>query len=749
MKRPLALLGAAAFGAAAAAALAGPGGATVLAAVCAALGLCALFTALWGRKAKKLSSLPGRRAFLLSGWAAAALLAAACTAGGYVLRWEMAVAPALALEGETVTLRGTVLEDPEEEYHRYYYRVQVEEVALPGEEALRGGFTVRLSAYKPLLVQPYDRLEATVKLSAYSREGGLFSPFNGALAEGNVLKGSITRYDQLRLLPDPGRSLPEGLVLFRRQVGRSFSRLLPEREAGLVRAMLLGERDRLAPEDEGAFRGVGASHLLVISGLHLTILAGFLMLLVRRLPLGQTLRDLLTLAGVWGYLLLIGLPASAVRAGIMFTLLLGSRALTRSPGGANSLGAAVLVLCLARPFLGGSVGFHLSVAGTLGLLELSQPLARRMLRPLKNHPLLLILFRGPLRLLAMTFSVQLATLPVQVFVFGGMSLLTPVAGLLLSLPCALLLYFSVAGAVLGLAPFLAGAQEALVWPAGLLARGVSGLAEGLSRFPGAYLDLTDWVTLWALGVCLLLLAVGVWRRHRPRLRRLTAGAMALVLAAAFLLPPLAARDTVTLAVLGQSSSVVALRGDRAVVLSLGGYDTAAAQQLLHRHHVSRVELLCLPLRTPEARQAAGNILARCPVEALALPAGAYQGKDLTALLEDRAVLDLEEGESLSLLDGGMTLTARAAMTRLELTIAGNTVVLETGTESLGGRAGLLITGCQDTAVISSLSLLQERAIMEEHWETLPAGDYIAPEGREILVDFFSDGTTRVRGKTDA
>ncbi len=740
----MALLGAAALLAAAAGALLGPDAAGLLAAGAAVLGLCALLGVWVRHRAKeKLSSPAGRRAFALLGWGAAALFTVSGVLAVYRWQWATAVASALPLDGKTVSISGTVLDVPEEEYHRVYYRVRVERVTMADGETRETAFTARLSLVQPLVCRPFDRVRGKVTFTAYDRDGSLFSRANNALADGVAIRGYFTGGTRPQVLS--GLDNPPGKIwaLLRAQVGRGLDRRLPRREAGLIRAMLLGQRDRVTQEDEANFRGVGASHLLVISGLHLTALAGLLMLLTRLLPGSARLRDGLVLAGVWGYLLLIGLPASAVRAGIMFTLTVLSRGVTRGAGGVNALGAAVWALCLARPFLGGDVGFYLSAAGTFALVTVAEPLTGWLLRPFARRPRLKRALRFPLGVVGMTVAVQGMTLPLQIMCFGGTSLLAPLAGLVLALPCALLLVLAVLGAAAGLIPLLAGVQEGLVWAAGLLARGVEALAEGLARWPGAFLDLTSPTVLWTLGVCLVLAALALARRRSPRVRRTTAALMALVAAVSIGAAAWTRDRDVLLAVAPDSTCVAAFRGDRAVVLSLGGYNTGAARELLTRRNVSRVELLCLPVGDQDAREAAGQILERWPVEQAVLPAGSYGGRDLTRRLGAERLVFPGEGESLAVL-GDVPLRLTPELDRLELEVFGNTVVLELG-ESRGGDCSLLLTACEASRVNCSLSVLLDRGIIEDENNTLPGESCILPEDT-LWVRLHPDGTAELQGE---
>ena len=750
MRRPFALWGAAAFTALILAALLGADRVPALAWALAALGLCALLAAGAGRFSKKLSSRRGWRAFSVGAvCAAVALWTAAGCLGLFLWRWQTQVAPAQELAGQRARVRAVALDFPTQAYHRNYYLLRVSRVQVDGEDIPLPAFTARISAGVPLDCQPYDTVECTLRFSAFDASGGLYATRNARLADGVVLGGYLADYQDWTVLPN--RDLPLGKLaaLSRRRIARSFQRLLPGDEAGLIRAMLLGERDQAPDSALLDYRDIGSSHLLVISGLHMTAVAGLFLLLAGKLPLRRRGRNLLTIFGVFCYLALIGFPASATRAGIMTSLVLLAGLAGRRADGVNSLGAAVWLICLCQPFAGGDLGFALSVLGTLGVLTLSRPLADGLLWPFRRRPGLRRAMGVPANALAVTFSAQLCALPAQIAVFQGMSLLTPLAGLLLAAPCALLLYAALLAAALGLVPFLAPLAMAAAWAAGVMARLSLDIAALLARFPGFFLDFSRPGPLLAVGFSLLLAALGVaFRRERAVVSAVAAGVAALWVCWRGM-ALWAGREIVTLAALPDSSCVVAVRQGNAAVLCLGGYRTGAAERLLRRWNVRRVEALFLPLRDQDAREAAAGILSRFPVDRVVLPEGAFVGRDLPLDKAGASLQTLEEGERLELL-GAMEVAAGEDFARLTTEVYGVTAIVEAA-GSGPGACQLLFTGQGDTQIQSALCILLDRAIIEEEgpgWGDLPAGNYLLPAGNGVAFEILPDGTVRARGETD-
>jgi len=645
-------------------------------------------------------------------WAAAAIALAGAACVLYLLAWQQA-APWQGLDGEKLQVRAQVLDYPEERYHRYYYKLRVE--ALGQEEgALEavGPFTLRLSSTMPLACDPYDRVECLVTFRAFEEGGGLYSTRNARLADGFQAGAYLSQYEGIAVERDSSVSPGEMLVELRHQVGRAMDRLLPRREAGLLRAMVLGDSGGVSEEDMSRFRQLGVSHILVVSGLHMTILAGFMQFLLCRFPIRKAVRNALTALVLVLFLALSGFQPSACRGAAMYGVLLLADSTGRRADSLNSLGLAVLLVCLFAPFSGGDLGFALSVLATLGIVVLYRTvyqalvgkrlagLARRLWKPVAAS-------------LAVTAAALLGTFPVQLAVFGGLPLLTPLANLLLVFPSTLLLYASFCGAFLSLLPATAPLAAPFVWAAGWLARFLLGAAGFLAQWKGTFLPLTGEVALAVvIGLLLLLMAAGLVGQDRP-LRAVLGGCMAVLAVFGGVFQGWLTQDTVIFAAPAaeESSCVVMIQDGKAAVLSLGGYRTGAVAELLQRYRVTQVEALCLPDRGPEAREAAVQVLEEYGAKQLVLPGDAYVGRDLELALGDALPVFLEGGDSVSLWEG-VSAQVLPQWEGLLLSVYGVEVLVEWGPAQSQG-CGLLFTNQPQTRVNAPLSVWQTDGIIEK------------------------------------
>lgn len=665
----------------------------------------------------------------------------------YLLAWQQA-APWQGLDGEKLQVRAQVLDYPEERYHRYYYKLRVEALGQEGALEAVGPFTLRLSSTMPLACDPYDRVECLVTFRAFEEGGGLYSTRNARLADGFQAGAYLSQYGGIAVEGDSSVSPGEMLVQLRHQVGRAMDRLLPRREAGLLRAMVLGDSGGVSEEDMSRFRQLGVSHILVVSGLHMTILAGFMQFLLCRFPIRKAVRNALTALVLVLFLALSGFQPSACRGAAMYGVLLLADSTGRRADSLNSLGLAVLLVCLFAPFSGGDLGFALSVLATLGIVVLYRPvyqalvgkrlagLARRLWKPVAAS-------------LAVTAAALLGTFPVQLAVFGGLPLLTPLANLLLVFPSTLLLYASFCGAFLSLLPATAPLAAPFVWAAGWLARFLLGAAGFLAQWKGTFLPLTGEVALAVvIGLLLLLMAAGLVGQDRP-LRAVLGGCMAVLAVFGGVFQGWLTQDTVIFAAPAaeESSCVVMIQDGKAAVLSFGGYRTGAVAELLQRYRVTQVEALCLPDRGPEAREAAVQVLEEYGAKQLVLPGDAYVGRDLELALGDALPVFLEGGDSVSLW-AGVSAQVLPQWEGLLLSVHGVEVLVEWG-PGQSRNCGLLFTNQPQTRVNAPLSVWQTDGIIGENGQGLafsPKGEgaVLPVEEGCAEVSVSPEGTVSVR-----
>lgn len=146
-----------------------------------------------------------------------------------------------------------------------------------------------------------------------------------------------------------------------------LEKIFPQREAGVLEAMLLGEKKQVEDEVKTRYQYAGISHVIAISGLHITLLGMAVWNFLKRLGVVQSVAAAVSFSLLAGYGILIGNPTTAMRALLMFGILMGAKILGRAYDLFSALAAAGILLLLDNPDLLADCGFQLSFMAVLGM----------------------------------------------------------------------------------------------------------------------------------------------------------------------------------------------------------------------------------------------------------------------------------------------------------------------------------------------------------------------------------------------
>jgi competence protein ComEC len=213
------------------------------------------------------------------------------------------------------------------------------------------------------------------------------------------------------------------ILKIKSQLQKNIDKAIPAPQSGLLSGLLLGGDDKLSQEMQDNFSRTGMTHIVAVSGYNVTIIAEYLMLLGIFLGLWRKQAFWFALVGIFLFVLLVGLPASAVRAGIMGSLLLWAMKNGRLANAQNAIIFSAGIMLLINPLLlRYDIGFQLSFLATIGIVYFSPFLENQMIKKYRAW--------GIWEILVLTLSAQVFVLPIILFNFKNLSLVSPLANLL-------------------------------------------------------------------------------------------------------------------------------------------------------------------------------------------------------------------------------------------------------------------------------------------------------------------------------
>ena len=428
-----------------------------------------------------------------------------------------------------------------------------------------------------------------------------------ALADGIALNAA---YEKGFALLGQSTSFRARTARLQKRLSAALRQGMASGPAGVLAAMVTGDRTHLSKELRTAYRGAGLSHVLVVIGMHVSILCGDV--LGRLLPnrkkrlRGYTGRRVRALFSAVLALLLVGVtgftPSVLRAAGAVWLSALGVW-VYGPPDALTSLSVAGVLMTAGNSYAVCDVGFQLSFAAVVGTLAGGAVVRRSQeawekQRAEKKHPRLrfwkrkALGFAGSLwETVCISACASMATFPVLVLRGMSTSLYALVSGAAVLWLVEPILLTGLGAALLGLAPALAPAQRVCSCCAEFLAEVLDRWALWVSGWPGAQIWFN---TAYAAAVCLLLAGL-CWLAFHNRVRlRVTLPALLLTAGLAVFTGNALSRDVVRVELVGSRNApaVVISRNGSAVILFRGGDVTrCAVETTLERRNIRTVECL--------------------------------------------------------------------------------------------------------------------------------------------------------------
>lgn len=297
--------------------------------------------------------------------------------------------------------------------------------------------------------------------------------------------------------------LREGLWELRLRLKRVYQRTMDEENAGILITMVLGDKELLEAETKRLYQIGGLSHILAISGLHISVLGMSLYCFLRKRGIGLYAAGVMAAGCLWAYGNMAGMGTSIRRSVIMFVLLLVGQAVGRSYDTLNSLGIAAVILLWDNPFLLWDAGFLFSFTAIIGVVWVGQSVEfgkGRMERFLGN--------------LFVSAAIQLTTLPFAAWYYYEIPSYALCLNLLVLPFMGLLLGLGVVGGTAGL--FSEQLAAGLLFPCEKILALSNLLCGFCAELPGA-MQIVGRPRLWQMCVYYILLVLFTLRAcHRKR-----------------------------------------------------------------------------------------------------------------------------------------------------------------------------------------------------------------------------------------
>lgn len=290
---------------------------------------------------------------------------------------------------------------------------------------------------------------------------------------------------------------------------------IPSENGAIAKAMTIGEKSDISDKTINNFNYSGTSHLLVISGLHLSLWSIGIMRLAEKSSSLRKYTAIIGLVCLLGYSSLTGFSVSVIRAGIMVGGVLLGKAFRRDADSINSIGIALTLILLENPFAPFSASLWFTVGSTMGILIIAQNLLYKIKEKSNKYP---FINNGVFSFLITSILISIATAIFTLPIFIVKIKMLPVASILSNILMVDLALFLMILTVVGVVTHILGM--------GFIANGIFttvGTIGEILRFFAEKIGMSEWSTvsvshkyfeyfLW-FGIFSIIVAIAL-KKHR-------------------------------------------------------------------------------------------------------------------------------------------------------------------------------------------------------------------------------------------
>ena len=286
------------------------------------------------------------------------------------------------INGE-IKLRGVIITDPEDKEYKFTYIIKV--VSINGDNKYKN----------TKLILNFKKTDNNINIPKFGNEieiiGEIEKPqsarnYKGfdykAYLKSKKIYGTIEN-DNFKLIVKNRVNFIENILnKVQKSIKINLFKILKYDEAALCIGILVGIRDDISQEIENDFKMSNLTHMLAVSGSHITYIISAISFLLAKTC--KSFTKIFIIIFLVFFMALTGFTASVIRASIMGILILLASLLHRKSDTINNLGVSSLIILICNPYLILDLGFLLSYSGTIGIILLGTPITRKLYDLINN-----------------------------------------------------------------------------------------------------------------------------------------------------------------------------------------------------------------------------------------------------------------------------------------------------------------------------------------------------------------------------
>ncbi|MBQ0098479.1 MAG: ComEC/Rec2 family competence protein [Oscillospiraceae bacterium] len=394
----------------------------------------------------------------------------------------------------THRVAATLSDESYTQYGRFYYKMKANEI--DGREC---NINFLLTTANELEINTFDTIEFSssfaVNTNNYFKAKGYFLKVDSLYEDFDY---NVTKTDN--------KPLYYYAVKIREYVRNALDSTLDKESSALCKTVFIGDKYSLDKDTKELFVKTGSTYFIVVSGMHFSVITAFFLFLFQKLFRKRKIYISLTVLLIIVYMAVTGFSGSVLRSGIMMLVALLAQTIKRDVYPPNSLGFAALVIILIYgPYCAGDIGILLSFTATYGIIKWSMPLYNKI-KITKDGKIYTVLNKV-FAAFCVCICANILTLPISLLAFKGISLITLLSGMVLSIPIELILILSLAIFALFYIPILTFITIPLSFLTNIICKFILWFVGFFSSFNFSFVYITDSLVYIFIAMVVILVIV--------------------------------------------------------------------------------------------------------------------------------------------------------------------------------------------------------------------------------------------------
>ena len=484
----------------------------------------------------------------------------------FILYNNIYVEPIKALNDKEAYVTARLTEKPYENNANFYYTVTTSSVSLENKENSPQNIKFTFNSFTPIDFTYNDSINLKIKFSTIQDE---YKDYN--YCHNNFINATILN-KEIHINKNSNNDIKALLLTCKDTIINNVYNSMPYTQATLANAVLLGDKKNLEQDIKTDFYDTGVSHLIVVSGLHISIIANFVFLSILHFKKNHRFASVFAIISVLLFVVVTGFSVSVVRSGFMLIIMFSGYLFRYKSDSITSIALAGIILCLINPYSMLDVSLLLSFSATLSIILLYKPLKNHLYKNVIKNENTNKILDYLISTCIVSCSVVFATLPITLIYFGEISPYFLFANLLLIYPATCLLICTIFLIIVSFIPIFSIFATMLGFINTIICDYMIFIANFIQSLPysSVNIDLT-FFKIWIIIAIILIGGIFIITKNKNTLK-MTIPVTLCILIVLFIFDIVlnTGKTEIEFISCGDGITVVAYKDDNCAVLSCGG-----------------------------------------------------------------------------------------------------------------------------------------------------------------------------------